>query len=1023
MREISTADRIGRIFVAFAMASSLLLVPEWAVSAYADESGVGGDQAVKSQRLEKEDSSDQSEPSADNSEKVDDATEEAVGQSGATSGVASTEAEDNAASDGGATPSADEGDEPESVTLDNQAAAPTVQAPRAQLVEKSEAAKTESKDADQPEEKAKQESNEPFKFSFKLLQNDQALKSPYTVHVGTKVQIESVVSGKDSSKVKFNYGWNYQDKWVSWDSTMKNGKSDPIADTTYAFTPKKAGSYTVFVDAFLPSGKKITKQLKLNVTESWKVDGISLSSTSVNAGSAVSVNVKTSGADASVARFNYGWSYNGSWADGKWNSVMLATGSSTSDLQWSFTPNWSGTYTVFVDTFRTDGSKTTKTYTVKVNEGWSFTGVSVSSKSVKLGDSITMKAALKGGNTKVARFNFVWNYEGEWGEWSSTVLEEGGYTRDNSWSFTPARAGKYILYIDAVRTDGSYTTKQITVNVTSNWSASGLTLTSNGKALSNGNVSLGSPLEVSVRMGQNSNLTGLRYNFVWQRGTSWSEWDSLANDGKLDSTGKHTYKFNKRGTYWVYVDVMGTDGTTKTLSAKVNVVLPYKASGVSLSGAKVNVNDTVTITPKISGDYSSTKFNFGYAYNNEWDDWTSTVKRTGKNTSDDSWSFKPNKYGVYLIFIDVVAPDGEVQTFKAQLTVNRGWNPGSFAINKSSPQKVGTTLNFTVSVSGSQAKYVKYNFVWMRDNWADWSSTLVDTGTRTDKTTYSFTPKHSGDYMFAVDFYDTRTGQQVTKYINIRINKTWSVSKLNLSYSSPLRPGASVSFTPVVTGDKSGLTYNYVWMRDNWAQWNSTSKSSGKYTTSSTAKMTIGSSGMYSFYVDVKDKNGEVETVQVTRVRGYSKADAISKIQSKLDSGSVASGTRYNNALLDAGGQLCGGKWTLWCATYIWWAFYTTGFSDLWGTSGMNVDPEYLAEEFASMGRWYGGTSGIQRGDIAFMYYTPWRGGQYITHAAYVVGTTSSTITVMEGNTLTRQKYATYSRWSSNFVGYGRPAY
>lgn len=1005
MKSCTLLGKIGRLFVSFAMAFALLLAPEWASLAYAEEAqdndetailnvpqGIDGENNVAGKK-----ESQQPDPPSENNSASIDAGANAV--------------EPDISSGCG---------EKDSIGFDNAAtdSAPVV----ADLETAASVSQQEAVSSEDLIEKTNSSSNEPSDLYLQLSQNDQLLEVPYTVHVGTKVDIKPLVSGEGSASVAFNYGWNYQDKWVDWNSTMKVEGSKPTSATTYSFVPSKSGFYGIFVDAYLPSGEILTKQLKLNVVENWKVESISLPTKTVNVGNEVLIDVETSGVDASAARFNYGWCYGGSWANGDWGSVVLTDGSPTADLHWSFVPDRSGIYTVFVDSIRTDGSKTTKSYTVKVDEGWSFAGVRASASFIELGDSLTVEADVSGSNADVARFNYVWNYEGEWIQWSSTLLESGYYSNSSSWVFTPTRAGRYVLYVDAVRTDGSCSTKQVSINVTSTWSATGLTLTSQGEELVGNKVALGSPLEVSVRMSQGSNLTGLQYNFVWQRGSDWSEWDSLSNEGKLDSTGSHTYVFSEQGVYWIYVDVLGTDGTVRTLSSKINVVLPYAASGVVLSSGAINVGETVTISPKIAGDYAAARFNYGYAFDNQWDDWDSTVASTGKNTAEDSWTFKPQKYGVYLIFIDVVAPDGSIQTFKAQLTVNRGWNPGSFTVDKTSPQKVGTALNFSVSTTGAQSQYVQYNFVWMRDNWSDWSSTLLDNGSRTNKSTFSFTPNHSGNYMFAVDFYDTRTGQQTTKYINIRVDKTWSASTLNLSYSSPLRPWTNVTFSPVVAGDTTGLTYNYVWQRDNWAQWDSTSKSSGSFSSARTATMSIGSSGAYSFYADIKDANGEVETVQVTNVRGYSQEDIISRIQKKLDSGSVSSGAPYNNALLAAGGQLCGGKWTLWCATYIWWGFYMTGFSDLWGTSGINVDPEYLAEEFASIGRYHGGTSGIQRGDIAFMYYEPWRGGQYITHAAYVVGTTNSTITVMEGNTR-GGKYATYSRWSSHFVGYGRPAY
>ena len=312
----------------------------------------------------------------------------------------------------------------------------------------------------------------------------------------------------------------------------------------------------------------------------------------------------------------------------------------------------------------------------------------------------------------------------------------------------------------------------------------------------------------------------------------------------------------------------------------------------------------------------------------------------------------------------------------------------------------------------------------LRDGWADWSSNLKESNSYTDEASFELTPTHSGDYQFAVDYYDTRTGQVVTETVSFRVNKAWDLQRLDLSYSSPLRPWTAVTFTPIISGDKSQLKYNYVWQRDNWAEWNSSLRASGgNYHPYDTGTWIIGSSGYYSFYIDVVDQYGETETAQITGVRGFSASDAISSIERCLSNGFDSAGWKYENALLLAGGTLCNNRHGWWCANYIWWGFREAGFNDLWGINRLQVDPEYLANEYRMLGRYRSGTSGVQRGDILFSYWSPWRAGQTISHAAYVVSTTSTTITVVEGNMIDGNNRHTYSKWDSHLRGYARPAY
>lgn len=892
---------------------------------------------------------------------------------------------------------------------------------------------------------AKADSNSPA-LGIRLLDAlGDEISDASIIHIGDTISVEALASGV--SGPKFNYVWVRNGDWSdgSWDSTVNGGK--PATDeTSWNFTPTVAGEYDLYVDLKDASGNTmVTKDASVKVVEDWKVSSINIPSAGkiLHMGDPIQVDVSVTGADAGAARFNFVWVRNGDWSKDSWDSTINAAGVPTHETSWAFEPGKSGNYTLFIDAYRTDGTKTTsKGYEVKVVEDWQFDGFNVSSRTVILGDAVSIETKASGGDVSYARFNYVWNYSGDWSEWSSVELETGCLTYDRVWSFTPQKAGTYQLYVDAVRTDGSRETKSTTIIVESNWAAEGITLSSNGESLQGGKVKLGDPLEVSLDMEEGSNLNGLTYNFVWQRGSSWEkdDWDSLANHGLTDTTGLHVYQLGRIGKYTVYVDIIGTDGKKVTLSTKVEVVAPYTATGVLLStisdGSEgvgeelqdnaISVGDSVLVSPKMTGDIEEATFNFVWSHEGSWDvgEWDSTVNRTNKATTDSSWMFTPDKYGTYDIFVDVIAADGSKQTFSTKLTVDSGWVPESVSIDKNSPQLTGTELIITPGISGESAQYVRFNYVWMRDGWAEWSSNLKETDSYTDETSFTFTPTHSGNYEFSVDYYDTRTGQVITKTVSFRINKAWDLQRLDLSYTSPLRPWSAVEFTPVITGDKSQLKYNYVWERDGWAEWNSSLRASGGvYHPYDTGTWVIGGSGTYNFYIDVVDQFGETETAQVTGIKAYSASDIIATIERNLSSGFDGSGWKYENALLRAGGSLCNGRHGWWCANYIWWGFYTAGFSELWGVNHLQVDPEYLANEFRSLGRYWGGTGGVQRGDILFSYWAPWRGGQSITHAAYVVSTTATTVTVVEGNMSDGRNRHTYSRWDSHLRGYARPAY
>lgn len=741
----------------------------------------------------------------------------------------------------------------------------------------------------------------------------------------------------------------------------------------------------------------------------------------VHVGQQVTLTPQLSGYDTASVRFNYGWRFGNGWS--WWYSTVKNTGSNTADASFSFTPSRAGTYTLFVDVISGSTTKTL-TATLTVAEDWSFNGIGLSAGSINLGETVTVTPQTSGADAGIARFNYVWTYGDSWNEWSSTVKETGAQTRDASWTFKPSRAGTYNIYVDAVRTDGSLTTKQVKLKVVSNWSASSLAYSASGQ--NGATLVLGKPVDLTVTMGAGSNLTGLRYNFGWQRGNDWSDWDSLMKNGS--ASGSNAYRFTpvKTGTYHLFADVIGTDGAKRTVQTTVNVVMPYSFTGIQLSATSVTAGGSVTVTPTLSGDTAGVTYNYVWCHNGGWDDWSSTVLETGKNTSAATWTFTPRKSGTYVLYVDVVAPGGAVkQTLSTKVSVNRGWSFAGLSLDKASPQYAHTTVTVKPNVSGARTGELQYNYGWVRNNnWNEWWSTVKATGKRTTDTAYYFAPGADGTYTLFIDVYDTRTGEMETKQATMVINRRWTLKGLNISYGNPLRPNSSVTLTPVISGNTAGLTFNYVWQRDNWASWDSDARR-GSYTTAGSKTVTIGGSGTYSFYVDVIDQYGEKQTAQVLNIRARYAAETINGIANTLAAESpLGDGWKYENALMSAGGSLCNGRHGWWCANYIWWGFQRNNALDLWGGGNhLNVDPEYLANEYRAMGRYSAGTAGVQRGDIIFSYWSPWRGGQNITHAAYVIGVTGSTITVLEGNMGRSAAAHTYLRSDGHFRGYARPAY
>ena len=99
-------------------------------------------------------------------------------------------------------------------------------------------------------------------------------------------------------------------------------------------------------------------------------------------------------------------------------------------------------------------------------------------------------------------------------------------------------------------------------------------------------------------------------------------------------------------------------------------------------------------------------------------------------------------------------------------------------------------------------------------------------------------------------------------------------------------------------------------------------------------------------------------------------------------------GTVYEDALLDAGGELCYQR-GYWCATFIWWSFREAGLSEYFCDGQMVVYPQRQAEFYEAQGRYHTSVDhGWQpeRGDLMFFLYNDgFPGGERISHSEIVL--------------------------------------
>ena len=390
-------------------------------------------------------------------------------------------------------------------------------------------------------------------------------------YVGEAVTYSPKIMGVGEN-LTYNYVWAKPD-WSSWGSTVKStGSMTTSASGT--FTPTEAGTYRLFIDVCSNGTSKTTRMVTITVKNGYGYRGVKVTTDMPVAGDAVTFSANVVG-QVSGLKYNYVWSYEGSWAKGEWGSTVLSTGSDTSETSGSFTPAKAGTYTLYVDVVSPDGTRETKSTTVEVKDGHVYNGVTVTTASPTVGSPVTFSANVSGATAGLT-YNYVWQLDGSWakGEWGSTVLSTGSDTSETSGSFTPAKAGTYTLYVDVVSPDGTRETKSTTVEVSS------AAAVYNGVKVKTTAPARGYPVTFSADV--SGDTSGFTYNYVWSYEGSWveGEWGStVLSTGSETSDATGSFTPEKTGSYTLYVDVVGPNGKTETKSATIEVVEPTPILG------------------------------------------------------------------------------------------------------------------------------------------------------------------------------------------------------------------------------------------------------------------------------------------------------------------------------------------------------------------------------------------------------------------------------------------------------------
>ena len=198
------------------------------------------------------------------------------------------------------------------------------------------------------------------------------------------------------------------------------------------------------------------------------------------------------------------------------------------------------------------------------------------------------------------------------------------------------------------------------------------------------------------------------------------------------------------------------------------------------------------------------------------------------------------------------ASDGKVDGINGNADINfefAGWRADTIKTNMESPQPMNKSIKVSADIRGN-TDGLQYKFVWEKNNWEQWG--VIQEFNDADSAVW--TPQEGGSYNLYMDVKDIN-GTSETIKIPYDI-AYWYHDELKPNKSTPQVKNHEIEIYENVAGEKLGLQYKFVWMKDNWDKWGVIQDFSEK----DIAIWKPEEEGKYYLYVDIRDGIGTKDT-------------------------------------------------------------------------------------------------------------------------------------------------------------------
>lgn len=346
-------------------------------------------------------------------------------------------------------------------------------------------------------------------------------------------------------------------------------------------------------------------------------------------------------------------------------------------------------------------------------------------------------------------------------------------------------------------------------------------------------------------------------------GTNGVEYQYLVNNEIVqDYSSSNSFNWTPKneGNYDITVKVR--NGKGKSISKNMNYTIQKKGNNDKFTidsfktsvASPQKVGTSIKFTAKAS---EAAQYSFYVRDSNNKE----TIIRDYSGTNTATW--KPTKEGKYTVYCKAMNLDGEEAIKKLTYIINVGT---TLKINNvftsvSSPQKLGSSIKFTINASGAKEYAIA-----VKDSSGESKTLKAYTSTNTAE----WTPKKAGLYKVYCKAKNS-SGEIVYKVVDfiIKEEENVKINSFKANLASPQSSGKSIVLTASAKGNTT-LSYQF-WQLDP----NGNMKALNSYSTKSSITWTPTVKGDYILWVDVKDSEGNI----ISKILEYTINENITKIE------------------------------------------------------------------------------------------------------------------------------------------------